>query len=126
MNVFKKVWRYECNLFVKLSLLVYKHVFASALPKPPTGLLISDVKALSVKLSWNSGNVDPITSYILQYKRKYTPGSSYEEISDIQTPEYKVVGLSAYTTYEFQVMAVNNIGRGIPSNPVDVTTGELG
>lgn len=79
-----------------------------------------------MKLTWNSGNVDPIESYIIQYKRKYAPGATYDEIADILNNEYTVLGLSAYTVYEFRVVAVNNIGRGIPSNPVDVTTGELG
>ena len=97
-----------------------------ALPKPPTSLVISDVTATSVKLTWNPGNIDPIESYIIQYKRKYTPGAAYEEIADVPNTDYTVMGLDAYTVYEFRVVAVNNIGRGIPSSPVDVTTGELG
>lgn len=97
-----------------------------ALPKPPTSVVISDVTATSVKLTWNAGNVEPIESYIIQYNRKFTPGASYEEIADITNTEYTVMGLDAYMVYEFRVVAVNNIGRGIPSNPVDVTTGELG
>ena len=99
---------------------------APALPKPPTSLVISEVTATSVKLTWNSGNVDPVESYAIQYKRKYAPGATYDEITDISNTEYTVMGLNAYTQYEFKVVAVNNIGRGIPSNPVDVTTGELG
>ena len=96
------------------------------MPKPPTSLVISEVTATSVKLTWNAGNLDPIESYIIQYKRKYTPGATYDEIADVTNTEYTVMGLDAYTVYEFRVVAVNNIGRGIPSNPVDVTTGELG
>ena len=95
------------------------------MPKPPTSLVISDVTASTVKLSWNSGNTEPIESYLIQYKRKYTPGL-YEEISEVPSEEYTVRGLDAYTVYEFRVLANNNIGRGIPSIAVDVTTGELG
>ena len=66
-------------------------------------------------------------SYIIQYKRKFTASTTtYDEISDIYVEEYTVHGLAAYTPYEFRVVAVNNIGRGNPSNPVDVTTGEMG
>ena len=82
--------------------------------------------ATSVKLIWNSGNSEPIESYIIQYKRKYTPGALYEEIADVPSTAFAVSGLDAYTVYEFRVVAVNNIGRGMPSNAVDVTTGELG
>ena len=105
---------------------LFLSLFAAALPKPPTSLVISDVTATSVKLTWNPGNVDPIESYVIQYKRKYTPGELFEEISAVTNTEYTITGLHAYTVYEFRILAVNNIGRGIPSNPVDVTTGELG
>ena len=101
-------------------------VLAPALPKAPTGVVTSEVTATSVKLSWSPGNVDPVESYIIKYKRKYAPGTNHPEIPDITNTEYTVMGLSAYTKYEFRIVAVNNIGRGIPSNPVDVTTGELG
>lgn len=39
---------------------------------------------------------------------------------------YSVRNLSPYTEYEMFVIAVNNIGRGPPSAPVTVTTGETG
>ena len=96
----------------------------TALPKPPTSLITSDVTANSVKLSWNPGNVDPIDSYILKYRS--LKGGSYNEIADITKTEYNVMGLQAYTEYEFRVIAVNNIGRGIPSRAQTVRTGELG
>lgn len=37
---------------------------------------------------------------------------------------YTVRSLSPYTEYEFYVIATNNIGRGAPSAPAVVTTGE--
>jgi netrin-G3 ligand len=39
---------------------------------------------------------------------------------------YTVRNLSPYTEYELFVIAVNNIGRGPPSTPAIVTTGETG
>jgi len=37
----------------------------AALPKPPTGLVVSDLTANSARLTWNSGNTDPVQSYVL-------------------------------------------------------------
>lgn len=101
-------------------------VCASALPKPPTSLVLSEVSAASVKLTWNSGNIDPVLSYVVQYKPKFAPDSKYEEIFDITDTEYTVRGLNAHTVYEFRVSAMNGVGRSMASSPVDVTTGELG
>ena len=50
----------------------------------------------------------------------------YTAIDDIKLTSHTVLALNAYTVYEFRVIAVNNIGPGSPSNPVDITTGELG
>ncbi|KAK2179862.1 hypothetical protein NP493_469g03030 [Ridgeia piscesae] len=99
-------------------------VKVKALPKPPTGLSTSEVTAESVKLTWNSGNVDPIESYTIQYKHKYPPGAPFTEITDLATRGYTILGLDAYTDYEFRVVAVNNIGRGVSSNAVFARTGE--
>lgn len=101
-------------------------VFA-ALPKPPTSVLISDVSPSTVRLSWNSGNIDPIGSYVVQYRQKFSgPGIDFTEIENIPATEHTIRGLSAHASYEFRVIAVNSIGRGLPSTPTDVTTGELG
>lgn len=48
------------------------------------------------------------------------------EVSNIRTTEYRVTGLSAYTTYRFRVSAVSNVGRSLSSSPLEVTTDELG
>ena len=100
---------------------------AVALPKAPTSLVLPEVSSSSVKLTWSPGsNVDPVHSYVVQYKPKYASGIAYEEIADISNTEYTVLGLNAHTVYEFRVLAVNGIGRSMPSSPVDVTTGKLG
>ena len=44
----------------------------------------------------------------------------YEEISNIKEDQYTVRGLKAYTVYLFYIIAINNIGRGPPSAPVEV------
>ena len=96
-----------------------------ALPNPPSNLEISEVTATSVKLSWDSGNTDPIDKYTIQYKDKYHD-DDYEEIPNVYQNEYTVLGLRPYTVYEFRVQSINNIGVSWPSNAKDVTTGERG
>ena len=79
----------------------------------------------SVKLSWDSGNSDPIDRYIIQYKDKLYD-EDYEEIPNVYQTEYNILGLRPYTVYEFRVQSINNIGVSWPSNAKDVTTGERG
>ncbi|CAH1774763.1 unnamed protein product [Owenia fusiformis] len=98
-------------------------VKVKAMPNPPTSLHSSDVTPNSVKLTWHPGNVEPIESYIVQYKRHGE--DSYSEIPNIRGREYVVQGLEAYTKYDFRVVAVNNVGRGLPSIPRDEITGEM-
>jgi len=87
---------------------------------------VTDVTANSARLTWNSGNaVDPVQSYVVQYRHKYAAGGLFDEIFDVATTQYTVLALAAHTAYEFRVVAVNAIGRSLPSTPVDVTTGEL-
>ena len=102
-------------------------MFISALPKQPTGVVVSEVTATSVQLNWHSGNTEPIEKYVVQYKPKYTTpnNNEYQEI-EVKNTHYNIIGLMAYTKYEFRVVAVNNIGRSLPSVPVDIDTRELG
>jgi hypothetical protein len=97
------------------------------MPKAPANVQASDITATSVRLSWMAVYDDTagtIESYVVQYRRKYAPGTSYDEVTDILGTEFTLMGLNAYTTYEMRVIAVNNIGRGLPSGLVDVSTGE--
>lgn len=51
---------------------------------------------------------------------------AWREVNDITTTEYDVTGLTPFTVYELRVSAVNSIGRGMHSESVETTTGELG
>ena len=61
-------------------------------------------------------------SFIVRYKTKTSSDMEYEEISNISANHYTIRGLKAYTVYLFYIIAVNNIGRGPPSAPVEVRT----
>ena len=97
------------------------------MPKAPTNVEVSDISATSARLSWEPAVDDSagtIESYIIEYRRKYAPGISWDQITDVLDTEFVVTGLNPYTTYEMKVTAVNNIGRGLSSRPTDVPTGE--
>jgi len=98
-----------------------------ALPGSPSNVRVSDIMARSVRLRWSySGPEDPNKHYfVIQYKPKFS-NQAFSEISGIVTKDYAVRDLSPYTEYELYVIAVNNVGRGAPSAPVVVTTGETG
>ncbi|XP_018574252.1 tyrosine-protein phosphatase Lar-like [Anoplophora glabripennis] len=94
-----------------------------ALPGPPTNVRVSEITAASVRLSWSYNEPEDLQYYVIQFKPKYA-NQAFSEISGIITMYYSVRNLSPYTEYEMYVIAVNNIGRGPPSAPVVVTTGE--
>lgn len=96
-----------------------------ALPGPPTNVNVSEITATSVRLTWSYNGAEELQYYVIQFKPKYA-NQAYSEISGIITMYYAVRNLSPYTEYEMFVIAVNNIGRGPPSAPVTVTTGETG
>ncbi|XP_066985469.1 tyrosine-protein phosphatase Lar isoform X3 [Macrobrachium rosenbergii] len=99
-------------------------VKVQALPRPPSTVRISDVTPTSVRITW-SYDVNPgeVSYYVIQYKPRHAD-RDYAEISGLVTKFYTVIGLTPFTEYEFHVLAVNKIGRGAPSEPVLVTTGE--
>ncbi|XP_032669118.1 tyrosine-protein phosphatase Lar isoform X5 [Odontomachus brunneus] len=98
-------------------------VKVQSLPGPPENVQVSDITATSVKLSWSYKGPDELQYYVIQHKPKHV-NQAFAEISGITTMYYHVRSLSPYTEYELYVIAVNSIGRGPPSAPVIVTTGE--
>ncbi|KAK6630706.1 hypothetical protein RUM44_002875 [Polyplax serrata] len=98
-------------------------VKVQSLPSAPTNLQVSDVTATSAQLSWSYTGPEEIQYYVIQCKPKHA-NQDFSEISGVITSYYAVRSLSPYTEYEMSVIAVNNIGRGPPSQSVVVTTGE--
>ncbi|XP_076263869.1 tyrosine-protein phosphatase Lar isoform X2 [Rhynchophorus ferrugineus] len=98
-------------------------VKVQSLPGPPTNVRVSEITATSVRLTWSYTGAEDLQYYVIQFKPKYA-NQAYSEISGIITMYYSVRNLSPYTEYEMYVIAVNNIGRGPPSAPAVVTTGE--
>ncbi|XP_061921314.1 receptor-type tyrosine-protein phosphatase S-like isoform X48 [Entelurus aequoreus] len=98
-------------------------ITVKALPKTPGTPVVTERTATSITLTWDSGNPEPVSYYIIQHKSKYSE-ESYKEIDGVATTRYSVGGLSPYSDYEFRVVAVNNIGRGPPSEGIEAKTAE--
>ncbi|XP_068569514.1 receptor-type tyrosine-protein phosphatase delta-like isoform X22 [Cebidichthys violaceus] len=98
-------------------------ITVKALPKAPGIPVVTERTATSITLTWDSGNPEPVSYYIIQHKSKYSE-DSYKEIDGVATTRYSVGGLSPYSDYEFRVVAVNNIGRGPPSDSIEAKTAE--
>ncbi|XP_016108540.1 receptor-type tyrosine-protein phosphatase delta isoform X14 [Sinocyclocheilus grahami] len=98
-------------------------ITVKALPKPPGVPQVTERTATSITLTWDSGNPEPVSYYIIQHKPKNSE-DSFKEIDGVATTRYSVGGLSPYSDYQFRVVAVNNIGRGPPSEVIESKTAE--
>ncbi|XP_030134804.1 receptor-type tyrosine-protein phosphatase F isoform X14 [Taeniopygia guttata] len=115
---------YTCVAISSLGMIeATAQITVKALPKPPTEPLVTETTATSVTLTWDSGNSDPISYYVIQYKPKSLEGQ-FQEVDGVATTRYSIGGLSPFSEYEFRIIAVNNIGRGPPSELVEARTGE--
>ncbi|XP_024134756.1 receptor-type tyrosine-protein phosphatase S isoform X8 [Oryzias melastigma] len=98
-------------------------ITVKSFPKPPGTPVVTETTATSVTITWDSGNPDPVSYYIIQYRAK-SPDSKYETVDSITTTRYSIGGLYPNTEYEVRVSAINTIGQGPPSEPVETRTGE--
>ncbi|XP_062865219.1 receptor-type tyrosine-protein phosphatase delta-like isoform X9 [Trichomycterus rosablanca] len=115
---------YTCVAMSTLGVLeAVAQITVKALPKPPGVPVVTERTATSITLTWDSGNPEPVSYYIIQHKSKYSE-DSYKEIDGVATTRYSVGGLSPYSDYEFRVLAVNNIGRGPASEAIEAKTAE--
>ncbi|XP_068095571.1 receptor-type tyrosine-protein phosphatase F isoform X9 [Hyperolius riggenbachi] len=115
---------YTCVAISSLGMIeAVAQITVKALPKPPVALMVTETTATSVTLTWDSGNPEPLSYYVIQYKPKSSEGS-FQEVDGVATTRYSIGGLSPFSEYEFRVIAVNNIGRGPPSEIVEAQTGE--
>ncbi|KAM7394177.1 hypothetical protein PAMP_020991 [Pampus punctatissimus] len=98
-------------------------IIVKALPKAPGTPVVTERTATSITLTWDSGNPEPVSYYIIQHRAKGSE-DPYKEIDGIATTRYSVGGLSPYSHYDFRVAAVNTIGKGPSSEVVEARTAE--
>ncbi|XP_077201130.1 receptor-type tyrosine-protein phosphatase delta isoform X32 [Paroedura picta] len=124
LNDVRQSANYTCVAMSTLGVIeAIAQITVKALPKPPGTPVVTESTATSITLTWDSGNPEPVSYYIIQHKPKSSE-ELYKEIDGVATTRYSVAGLSPYSEYEFRVVAVNNIGRGPPSEPVSTRTSE--
>ncbi|XP_076579072.1 protein tyrosine phosphatase receptor type Fa isoform X6 [Chaetodon auriga] len=115
---------YTCVAISSLGMIeTTAQIAVKALPKQPSSLIVTETTATSVTLTWDSGNPEPVSYYVIQYRAKLSE-NGFQEVDGVATTRYSIGGLSPFSEYEFRVMAVNNVGRGPPSNIVDTRTSE--
>ncbi|XP_025755889.1 receptor-type tyrosine-protein phosphatase S isoform X7 [Oreochromis niloticus] len=124
LNGVRESANYTCVAMSSLGIIeASAQVLVKTLPKPPGTPIVTETTATSVTITWDSGNPDPVSYYIIQYRAK-GPDSKYETVDSITTTRYSIGGLYPNTEYEIRVSAYNTIGQGPPSARVEARTGE--
>ncbi|XP_060088870.1 receptor-type tyrosine-protein phosphatase S isoform X11 [Heteronotia binoei] len=115
---------YTCVAMSSLGVIeAVAQITVKSLPKAPGTPVVTETTATSITITWDSGNPDPVSYYVIEYKSKSQDGP-YQIKEDITTTRYSIGGLSPNSEYEIWVSAVNTIGQGPPSEPVVTRTGE--
>ncbi|XP_044945586.1 neuronal cell adhesion molecule isoform X17 [Mustela putorius furo] len=118
------VWDNDGGTYTCVANTTLDNVSASAVlsvvdvPNPPFDLELTDQLDKSVQLSWTPGNDNnsPITKFIIEYEDAMHEAGLWHhqtEVSGMQTTAQ--LKLSPYVNYSFRVMAVNSLGRSLPS-----------
>ncbi|XP_056599120.1 receptor-type tyrosine-protein phosphatase S isoform X2 [Triplophysa dalaica] len=124
LNGVRESANYTCMAMSSLGIIeAVAQVIVKSLPRAPGTPIVTETTPTSVTITWDSGNPDPVSYYIIQYRAK-SPDSKFETVDSITTTRYSIGGLYPNTEYEIRVSAVNTIGQGPPSNKVEARTGE--
>ncbi|XP_052445756.1 receptor-type tyrosine-protein phosphatase S isoform X13 [Carassius gibelio] len=124
LNSVRESANYTCVAMSSLGIIeANSQIIVKSLPKPPGTPVVTETTATSITITWDSGNPEPVSHYIIQYRAK-SPESKFETVDSITTTRYSIGGLSPNTDYEIRVSAFNTIGQGPPSEPVEARTGE--
>ncbi|XP_022078117.1 neural cell adhesion molecule L1-like protein isoform X2 [Acanthochromis polyacanthus] len=104
------------------------HDTASALimvldvPDAPENLVLSEHQSKSVKLKWIPGDDhnSSTTEFIIDYEEsKWEPGNWKELLRVPGNHNSAVLKLHGHVDYRFRVSAVNDVGKGPPSQPTE-------
>lgn len=93
-------------------------------PNPPQMKGV-ECRTKDATISWNpmGDNRTPILYYIIQYNTSFTPDSWENAFDSVPSTDLSYnVPMSPWANYTFRVIAVNKIGRSLPSSHSDVCT----
>lgn len=124
IDIRRTVVKYSIITIIVLVGVFLQHTALAAVPSA-INTLAGTPDATSVALTWTVPSGSGITDYTIQYRLNGT--SSWSTFADgtSTTAAATVTGLSADTTYDFSVMAVNGDGTAAISNIIPVTTGYI-
>ncbi|MBL7959561.1 fibronectin type III domain-containing protein [bacterium] len=91
-----------------------------ALPSTPGSLSANAVSSSQINLSWGASS--DVTKY--RIFRSLTSGTGFAQIDSVNAPagSYNNTGLTAFTTYFYRIVAVNQYGVSPNSNETSATT----
>ncbi|KAI2643870.1 hypothetical protein H4Q32_024888 [Labeo rohita] len=118
---------YSCEISTKLdSVGATGSITVQDKPDSPQSLELSEKEQRSVTLSWMPGpeNNSPVSEYVIEMKEEQIPEKGqWEEYSRVPQDIRRLqIHLQPYSTYRFQVRAVNDIGTSGPSPPSESHT----
>ena len=100
-------------------------VFFEVLPFAPTRPSATEITADWITITWQPGGGPPVDSFTLYYRAK--SASQWIVIKSIKGRDSMTLSnLQPFTTYQFRVFAVNNIGTSKPSPLAEFTTSQKG
>ena len=126
------------HLLVILDSQIERHTFLVSHAAPdgaPRELTANSTGPTTVALSRQAPHMDQQNGRLLSYTLEYSISGSPDAAQEISVPvdsseggnqQSVVEGLQPYTTYQFRVRAVNEVGAGPFSNPVVIITLEDG
>jgi hypothetical protein len=97
---------------------------SGTVPAAPTSLKATAASSTAVNLTWTDNATGNETGFIVQ---RSTNGTTYSQVGTTLTgvTTYADSGLTAGTTYDYRVYAVNSVGDSAASNVAAVTTPAL-
>ncbi len=98
--------------------------WAANVPSTPTGLAVASTTSSSIGLTWNASTGTAPITYTLQYR--LTSGGAWTQVTGITLLSDTVTGLTAGTSYDFEVQGVNSYGSSAFSAIVSGSTAAAG
>lgn len=92
-------------------------------PDPPSQLQLSDLKDLSITLSWTPGDDhnSAVREYVVGFEDQGSKERRWEELKRVRGDEERAtLPLWPYMSYRFRVIAINDVGESDPSKPSQI------